>query len=668
MQKGTRRQPRPIPAVSRPRSTVLDPFVWLLEAGLLCLATWFGLQELRVFAPTLVYTLGDLAPPAFVVGFALGLVALMWVAPLLWRAFGAFGAWVFPVGGLAVLRLLEQWSLSPLLDLVFSGVAVVCLAVLTVVAPQHEQATGRGARGMGVWPWALGAGLLVDTAARSLLLTVDLPWRRDALGYGVTLVFSGLALWLLVEWVRRWQGPDARAGGGDPSLVSTMPWMSVPLLLFLQSEQFGQVSLLASLNGLSFPWAAGWVVLGHLLALALGWALLSRAGMDAGDWPVVLLAGGTLVLALSGIAKGGWMSVAFWPVGQAVAFLLTVFASSGPWLAPSRPGGRWRGTLPVFLGWWAFGALLVASEVQGAAWPHHAAAVLLTFWALWAIRLMLPGQALRLVRRRLWERRGAACGVLLAVLVVEVGTVLLPSPRPTPAPSQGLVRVATYNIRHGFSAQGALDLERLARTLAEVQADVVGLNEVSRGRLLDGGVDVLLWLGHRLGMRAEFGAIVEGLYGNALLSRYPIVGVQNFPFETYHREPRGCLLITVQVGEGQVLTMVTHLDHGEEAAPTRAAQVVELLALWAGRTPAILLGDFNAEPGAPELANLKAAGWVDVVSALQERPAPTIPSPVPVRRTDYIFVTQEVQPVEISVPSSSASDRLPLVATLRLPR
>lgn len=667
MRKGTRGQPRPMPAVRKPRPTFLDSFIWLLEAGLLCLATWFGLQELRVFVPTLVYTLGEIAPPAFVVGFALGLVALMWVAPLLWRAFGTFGAWAFPVGGLVVLRLLEQWSLSPLLDLVFSGVAVVCLAVLTVVAPQHEQATGRGARGMAVWPWALGAGLLVDTAARSLLLTVDLPWRRDALGYGATLVFGGLALWLLVEWVRRWQGPDARSVG-DPSPVSTMPWMSVPLLLFLHSEQFGQVSLLASLGGLSFPWAAGWVVLGYLLALALGWALLSRAGMDAGDWPVVLLAGGTLVLALSGIAKGGWMSVAFWPVGQAVAFLLTVFASSGPWVAPPRPRGRWRGALPVFLGWWAFGALLVASEVQGATWPNHGAAVLLAFWALWAIRLMRPGQALRLVRRRLWEWEGAACGVLLAVLVVGVGTVLLPLPHPTSAPSQGLLRVATYNIHRGFNVQGTLDVEGLARTLAEVQADVVGLNEVSRGRLLDGGVDVLLWLGHRLGMRAEFGATVEGLYGNALLSRYPIVGVQNFPFETYHSEPRGCLLITVQVGERQVLTMVTHLDHGEEAAPTRAAQVVELLALWAKRTPAILLGDFNAEPGAPELANLKAAGWVDVASALQERPAPTSPPPAPVHRIDYIFVTPEVEPVEVSVPPSPASDHLPMVAALRLPR
>lgn len=666
MRRVSRRQPRPVPAVTGPRPTYLDSLIWLLEAGLLCLATWFGLQEVRVFVATLAYTLGNLASPIYVSGFALGIVALMWVAPLLWRAFGTFGAWVFPVGGLVVLRLLEQWSAHPTADLVFSGVAVVCLAVLTVVAPQHDLATGRGARGMAVWPWALGAGLLLDTAARALLLTVDLPWRRDALGHGVTLILGGLTLWLLVEWARRWSGPDARSTG-DPSLVTTMPWMAVPLLLFLHSEQFGQVSLLASLAGLSFPWAAGWVVLGYLVALALGWALLSRAEMDATDWPVVLLAGGALILALSGIAKAGWVAVAFWPVGQAVAFLLTLLATHGPLLAPPRPRGRWRGTLPVFLGWWAFVALLFAREVQRAVWPNHAGAILLTFWALWAVRLMLPGQALRLVRRRLWERGGTACGVSLAVLVVGVGTMLLPPPRLAPAP-QDTLRVVTYNIHRGFNAEGNLDVEGLARALTEAQADVVGLNEVSRGRLLDGGVDVLLWLSHRLGMQAEFGPTAERLYGTALLSRYPIVGVQNFPFQTYHSEPRGCLLSTVQIGSQQVLVMVTHLDHEEEAAPERAAQVTELLAVWGERTPALLLGDFNAEPGAPELANLKAAGWVDVAAALAERPAPTFPSATPLRRVDYVFVTPDVQPVEVAVLPSLASDHLPVVATLRLPR
>ncbi|MGC8838848.1 MAG: endonuclease/exonuclease/phosphatase family protein, partial [Anaerolineae bacterium] len=347
--------------------------------------------------------------------------------------------------------------------------------------------------------------------------------------------------------------------------------------------------------------------------------------------------------------------------------LLTAFAASGPLLAPPRPRGRWRGTLPVFLGWWAFAALLFAAEVPGAAWASRAAAVLLTLCALWAVRLMLPGQALRVVRRRLWERGGAVCGALLVVLVVGGSALLLPPPRLAAAPEASL-RVVTYNIHRGFNAQGSLDVEGLARTLAEAQADLVGLNEVSRGRLLDGGVDVLLWLSHRLGMQAEFGATVEELYGNALLSRYPIVGVQNFPFETYHSEPRGCLLSAVQMGTEQVLVMVTHLDHEEEAAPERAAQVTELLSLWGKRSPAILLGDFNAEPGAPELANLKAEGWVDVAAALEGRPAPTFPSPTPVRRIDYIFVTPDMQPVDVSVPSSLASDHLPVVATLRLPR
>lgn len=633
---------------------------------MVCLSTWFGLQELRVFVPTLAYSLGELAPPTFVAAFALAMLTLVWLAAPLWRALGTFGAWAFPVGGLAVLRFLEQVNAHPSLDLALSGVAVVCFGILTATVPQHEHATGRGSRGLAVWPWALGAGLLVDTAARSLLLTVDLPWRRDALGHGATGVFSGLALWLLVEWARRWRGPDARRAG-DPSLVATLPWMGVPVLLFLHATYFGQPSLLALPGGLHFPWAAGWTVFGYLLALGLAWGLLSRAGMDARDWPVVLLAGGALVLALSGAERGGWVAIVFWPVGQVTAFLLAALAGSGTWLAPPRGGGRWRGVLPIFLGWWTLVALAFFGEVLSAAWPGVVAAVLLAFWALWAVRLVLPGQTLRAIRRRLWERGGAVCGLALTMLVVGVGTAALPAPRPAPAVAPDALRVATYNVHRGFSAQGALDVEGLARTLAAAQVDVVGLNEVPRGRLLDGGVDVLLWLAHRLRLRAEFGATVGMLYGNALLSRYPIVGVRNVPFQAYHSEPRGCLVTTVQVDAQQVLVLVTHLAHEEGAAPVRAAQVSEVLDLWGGRSPAILLGDLNAEPGAPELANLRAAGWVDVAEALQEEPAATYPSAMPLRRIDYIFVTPDVRPVEILVPQTLASDHLPVVAAVRLP-
>jgi len=117
----------------------------------------------------------------------------------------------------------------------------------------------------------------------------------------------------------------------------------------------------------------------------------------------------------------------------------------------------------------------------------------------------------------------------------------------------------TYNIRRGLNADGALDLEGIARTVEAVGPDVPSLNEVSRGRVMDGSVDTLLWLGRRLGMRRESGANVAGVYGNALLSRHPIVGVRNLHFQTCHSEQRGCQVGTVQAGEGRVLFLATYL-------------------------------------------------------------------------------------------------------------
>ncbi|MGQ9583790.1 MAG: endonuclease/exonuclease/phosphatase family protein [Anaerolineae bacterium] len=631
---------------------------------MLSLGTWFGLQELRVFIPSLAHTLGQWAPLTFIALYGLATLGLVWLTPLIWRGMGTFGAWTFTAGGLALLRLLEQLNGHPSLDLVLSTVSVFCFAAMTVVAAQHDLITGRGPRGMVLWPWALGIGLLLDTASRALLLTVDLPWRQDWLGHGVSAVLAGLALWLLVEWVRRWRGPQAHEVG-DPSLISAFPWVGVPIFLALQVTCFGQVPLLAELGDLSFPWAAGWVICGNLVALSLAWVLLSRFGMDGKDWPVTLLAGGALVLTLSGIWRRGWLTPFLWLAGQAVAFLLVVLCLASPALSPSPRPGRWRGTLALFLGWVAFVCLLFGYEVYDARWALSVAGVGLTLGALWALRVTLPGQTLRVLRRRLWELAGLVSGVALTLLVVGGTSLSLGSPPAALPVELDTLRVMTYNVHRGFNADGALDLEGIARTIEAARPSVLSLNEVSRGRVMDGGVDLLLWLGRRLGMRYEFGPNVGGVYGNALLSRYPIVGVRNYPFQTFHSERRGCLATAVQVGERQVLFLATHLDHEEGAAPERAEQIREVLALWGKRQPAILLGDLNAEPGAPELSFLQPSGWQDAAAALTEKPAATFPAAMPVRRIDYIFLTADLEPLEVQVPTSLASDHRPVVAVVR---
>ena len=76
----------------------------------------------------------------------------------------------------------------------------------------------------------------------------------------------------------------------------------------------------------------------------------------------------------------------------------------------------------------------------------------------------------------------------------------------------------------------SIDLERSAQVIAEVDPDVVTLQEVDVGCGRSGGINQAAWLGERLGMTPVFGAFMDydgGHYGMAVLSRLPVLDHEN---------------------------------------------------------------------------------------------------------------------------------------------
>ncbi len=97
-----------------------------------------------------------------------------------------------------------------------------------------------------------------------------------------------------------------------------------------------------------------------------------------------------------------------------------------------------------------------------------------------------------------------------------------PAPVPAARPAPPL-RVMSYNLHFGYDVEGWSDLEATARVIEAGGADVVGLQEVSRGWYLNGSTDMLAWLQRRLRMPyARFAGAADAIWGNAILSRYPI--------------------------------------------------------------------------------------------------------------------------------------------------
>ncbi|MFT9665511.1 endonuclease/exonuclease/phosphatase family protein [Streptomyces rhizosphaericola] len=270
------------------------------------------------------------------------------------------------------------------------------------------------------------------------------------------------------------------------------------------------------------------------------------------------------------------------------------------------------------------------------------------------------------------------------LLAAALSATLIGSPAATAAtPGRGVpLRVATYNIHAGAGMDNVFDLDRQADELRLLDADVIGLQEVDRhwGARSEWR-DLAGELAQRLGMYVFFAPVYSldparpggprAEFGVAVLSRYRIVSAENHEItrlSTQDPDPvpapaPGFAEAVVRVEGRPLHVYVTHLDYRPDPA-VRTAQVADTRRIMAGdRGPKVLLGDFNAEPGAPELAPL----WEGLTDA--DPGAPTFPARDPVKRIDYVAVAKGTAEVRRAwVPESAApghaSDHRAVVADL----
>lgn len=250
------------------------------------------------------------------------------------------------------------------------------------------------------------------------------------------------------------------------------------------------------------------------------------------------------------------------------------------------------------------------------------------------------------------------------------------SPTDNTAPQPGrTLRVMTWNVHRCEGTDGRVLPSRIAGVIARHRPDIVTLQEIDVGRPRSGGVDQAHALASALSMDFHFHPalrIEEEQYGDAILTALPFRLMNAGPLPGFKVLPgfelRGALWITVDLDGVALQVITTHLG---VLAAEQKMQIATLLGEdWLGspacRGPTIFTGDLNAV-SATRPYRMLAARLRDAHERPRRR---TFPSWRPLIRIDHVFVSPEIEVIEVKVPRGPseriASDHLPVVATLRI--
>jgi endonuclease/exonuclease/phosphatase family metal-dependent hydrolase len=197
-----------------------------------------------------------------------------------------------------------------------------------------------------------------------------------------------------------------------------------------------------------------------------------------------------------------------------------------------------------------------------------------------------------------------------------------------------------YNIHHGAGTDGVVDLERIAAVIRAADVDLVALNEVDRGVERTGGVDQPAELARLTGMHVVFEkniAFQGGEYGNAILSRLPIVATQNHYLPQMRGdEQRGVLQLETQIAGVDVTFLATHFDYrGDDAERIASVARVREIAHDLEERLVILAGDINDQPESRTVERLGT--FMNDAAAVAGKTEPTYPAATPSKRIDYVF-------------------------------
>lgn len=593
------------------------------------------------------------------------------------------------------------------LTLAAASVAVSVLALTVSLVAGDGDGDRAGSRRAAL---ATATGVGVAAVVSVALGTWDAPWRPGLDGWLPTLLVAGAAL--SCAW---------RLRGAGPSATPRRMWMLGPYLAVMIMV-LGNPAYLSSQLGIPFDAAGIGVGLG--LFVAGGWFLLP--GIGAVDSRSRARSIASVAMAVALVVASALVLFPTQPVNDVVS-------DATRWIAIVTIPVLWSATTYGLSVAWSVPLAQRAPVRAGLLRAGSATTVglglilpLLVYQLDYDVPLGFPNQFVILA---------ASCALAVAgVRLPASGPTPEPAPAPAPAPADlaeadlaesttrpaprvvpekmlsgvvaivlvgvvsfytrvpavapaidklpGTVRVLDWNLHYGVTQDPGLGLGRMAEAIRGTGAQVVALQEVSRGWVMGGGADMLTYLEHVTGFRAVAAPAADRQFVNALLIDPALLGSDGaFGAEEkvvrtrlpYGDGPQWRSAITATVDlpgpDGGVVPLVitsAHLQHREENTPTRLAQLDVLMAADIASSPAaIIAGDLNSEPGWAEIDHVTSRGFVSGQDAAGDPSHLTFPAWDPEVRIDWIF-GRGVKFTDVQVMPDDGSDHRGILADIEV--
>ena len=258
------------------------------------------------------------------------------------------------------------------------------------------------------------------------------------------------------------------------------------------------------------------------------------------------------------------------------------------------------------------------------------------------------------------------------------------------------LRIVTYNIAHGrglspftgLSTRRGIRarLTKIAKLIGAFEADVVALQEIDQDSSWAGSFDQLEYLRrftrfpHAVfGLNTRSNGFFRFNYGNAFLSRHPIVDSENIVFGKRTIGEKGFLFMEIDVGGRRVPLVNMHLHHRSRARRIRqVGLLMDYLTRKAAEPPPgapgggwalqpIVCGDLNnpshTADATRSLFQFFSRNGHYRLFPMEEK---TYPSPLPQRTLDFVFLPPGCVETSCRVARSFLSDHRPVVVDCKI--